>query len=302
MIKLKVWIKAVRAPFFQAAIIPTLVGAIVAWHKGFFNLGLLILSVIGMACVNGGTNLINDYYDHLSRGDDINVAITPFSGGSRVIQEGTLSPKAVLRGGLILLTLAFIIGLYLSVVRGLAVIIIGTIGILIGYFYTAEPIKLGYRGVGEFFVGFTLGPLAVLGSYYVQTQRFDFEPFWASLPIGLLIAGILYINEFPDYEADKAVGKNHLIVLLGPQRAVKGYYLILILVYLTIICGVGLGILPEFTLITLLTIPWAIKAVSVTRAYYLEYEKLIPAMVLTILLHLTVGFLLVSGYLLDKLF
>ncbi|MDI6891460.1 MAG: 1,4-dihydroxy-2-naphthoate octaprenyltransferase [Actinomycetota bacterium] len=302
MSKIKIWLKAIRAPFFQAAAIPATVGAIVAWHEGVFHLGLFLLTLVGVVSINGGTNLANDYYDHLSRDDDINRSITPFSGGSRVIQEGLLSAREVYIGALLFFTVALLIGLYLGLTRGLPVLILGAIGLFIGYFYTAEPLKFSYRGVGELLVGVTLGPLVVLGSYYVQAQRFSLGSFWASLPVGLLVAGILYVNEFPDYEPDKAVGKNHLIVRLGPEKAVGGYYFILALTYLTIIAGVLWGIMPMLALIALVTTPVAVKAAGVARAHHSEPQKIIPAMASTIALHLSVGLLICVGYILDKLF
>lgn len=301
MSKIKIWLKAIRAPFFQAAAIPATVGAVVAWREGVFHLGLFLLTLVGVVCINGGTNLVNDYYDHLSRDDDITKNITPFSGGSRVIQEGLLSAREVYAGALPFFAVALLIGFYLGLTRGVPVLILGALGLFVGYFYTASPLKLGYRGVGELLVGVTLGPLAVLGSYYVQAQRFSLGSFWASLPIGLLVAGILYINEFPDYEPDKAVGKNHLIVRLGPERAVGGYYFILALTYLTIIVGALWGIMPMLALIALVTTPIAVKAAGVARVHHSESQKLIPAMASTIVLHLSVGLLICLGYILDKL-
>lgn len=302
--KIKLWIRAMRAPFFQAAAIPVIVGTTVAWytnHFTWYNWLLLFLALIGNVAANAGTNLINDYYDDKSGADVFNKQPTPFSGGSRVIQEKVLSPRAMQIGGLISFAITLSIGIFLVITRGLPILWLGLAGMFIGYFYTAKPIQLGYHGLGEFVTGLALGPLAVMGAYYVQVQRFDLIAYWASLPIGFLVAAILYINEFPDYEADKAAGKNHLIVLLGPKKALPGYYFIIGLVYTVIVLGALLGATPYLTLIALLNIPLALKAIRVAREHYSHPRELIPAMAATIQLHLTSGLLLSVGFIASRL-
>lgn len=172
--RMKVWLKAMRAPFFQAVIIPSLLGTVIAWSKaGIFHPGYFVLATLGVVFVNAGTNLANDYFDHQSRADDINKEVTPFSGGSRVIQEGLLPPRWVYLASLVFLGLASLIGLYLTYMRGLAILVIGMIGVGSGYFYPASPIKVGYRGWGELLAGINCGPLVVLGAYYVQTKALN---------------------------------------------------------------------------------------------------------------------------------
>lgn len=300
MKKIALWTRAMRAPFFQAAIIPVLVGTAVAYHDGVFSWVLFLLTLVANAAVNAGTNLTNDYFDHLSQDDVINKNMTPFSGGSRVIQEGLLSPRAVLTGAFVSYSLAFVIALYLTLTRGWLVMGIGLTGIILSYFYTATPLKFGYRGVGEALVGILLGPMAVLGAYYVQIQHLSWNALMASIPIGFLVAGILFINEFPDYEADKAVGKNHLIVLLGKARAVTGYIVILTGIYLSIIIPTILRLTPWFTLGALITLPMAGKAAMVARKNYDDPKAIVPAMASQIKLHLLVGVLLSLGFLIDK--
>lgn len=301
--KIKLWIRAMRAPFFQAAAIPVIVGTTVAWytnHFTWYNWLLFALALIGNVAANAGTNLINDYYDYKSGADNLNRQPTPFSGGSRVIQEKVLSPRAMQIGGFISFAITLSIGIFLVITRGLPILWIGLAGVFIGYFYTAKPIQLGYHGLGELVTGLALGPLAVMGAYYVQVQRFDLIALWASIPIGLLVATILYINEFPDYETDKAAGKNHLIVMLGPKRALSGYYLLLGLVYAVILLGAVLKVIPYLTLIALLNIPLALKAIKVAREHYSHPRELIPAMAATIQLHLTSGLLLSAGFIASR--
>jgi 1,4-dihydroxy-2-naphthoate octaprenyltransferase len=299
--KISLWIKATRAPFFQASIIPVLVGTVMAYRDGHFDLILFILTLVAILGIHVGTNVSNDYFDHLSGNDEINLNLTPFSGGSRVIQEGLIAPRTILSVALAGLAVGTVIGIYLSFKRGLALLPIGAAGVFLGYFYTARPIQYGYRGVGELLVGVLLGPLSVMGAYFVQTQRFGIAVFLASIPIGLLVALILYINEFPDYDADRAVNKRHLIVRLGRKRASRGYLLIMAGIYLSVIIPVVLKIFPLIALLILLTLPIGINAIRVAMTHYDDPRKIIPAQAQTIALHLSIGLLLCIGFFIDTL-
>jgi 1,4-dihydroxy-2-naphthoate octaprenyltransferase len=142
--------------------------------------------------------------------------------------------------------------------------------------------------------------LMTLGSFFVQTGYLSWEPVVAAIPVGLLIAGVLYINEFQDAPADGAVGKDHLVVRLGRRKAALGYLALLVTTYAVIVVAVLLRITSPFTLVALVTIPVAIRAVGVARAHYDEYLKLVPANAATVFIHLLTGLLLSAGYLLDK--
>lgn len=195
-----------------------------------------------------------------------------------------------------------IIGLYLNYVsRGNIILILGIVGVFLGFFYTAYPLRIGYTGLGEFAAGVGFGPLVVLGSYYVQAQRFSFNPLLASVPLAVLIALVLYINEFPDYQADKIVGKKTLVVILGKKRAIKVYFLLLIFPYLFIIFGLSRRIFPFFSLLTLLTLPLSFRAVRIAKENFDKVYALLPANALTIKLHSLIGLILSGGYLLDRL-
>lgn len=294
---IKLWIRALRAPFFQAVIIPTALGAAIAWYQdGIFHLAYFLLTVLGAIFVNAGTNLSNDYFDHKSGNDDNNDVFTPFSGGSRVIQDELINAKTIHNAALISFGLAAIIGFYFTFTRGWPVLIIGIVGVVSGYLYTATPIKFVYRGWGELIAGLNCGPLVVLGAYYVQAQHFSLEVVVASIPIGFLAAAILYINQFSDYKPDKEANKNTLIVILGPKRAVKGYFLLMTAVYLVIIIGSISHIMPMWSLISLITIPLAWKAAKILQRNYDGGDKMIPAMASNIATHLTVGLLLSLSY------
>jgi 1,4-dihydroxy-2-naphthoate octaprenyltransferase len=303
MNKIKIWIKAVRAPFFTAAIIPALLGSVIAWnHTGQILWIKFILTLIGVVFIHAGTNLTNDYYDHKSKNDELNRHPTPFSGGSRMIQEGLIPARKILYSALIFFSLGSIIGLYLNLVsKGNIILIFGLLGVFLGFFYTANPLRIGYLGVGELAVGFCFGPLIVSGAYYIQAQRLSGEAFLASIPISILIILVLYINEFPDYEADKLVNKKTWIVLLGKKRAIEIYYLFLFMVYLIIALGIVFGFLPLFSILVFLTLPLSLKAIVISMKNYSKIEELLPVNAITIKLHLIIGLFLIAGYPLDKL-
>jgi len=292
-------IRILRAPFFTATFVPVFLGTAIAWREGYFHLGYFLLALIGAVAAHAATNIINDYGDHLSGNDEVNPHPTPFSGGSRVIQEGLVSPRTMLYIALACYALTIIIGLYLAYVRGWLLIAIGAAGIFLSAWYSIPRLGASYigHGLGELAVGIGFGPIMVLGAYYVQAQRLSWPAFWASLPVGFLIAEVLYVNEFPDYPADKAVDKHTLIVHWGREKAVRGYVLIMIAAYVAILVGVLAGWMPWTSLVAALTIPMAYKAVRTLRQFYNRVPEIIPANAATIQVHLFTGLLLVAAYL-----
>jgi 1,4-dihydroxy-2-naphthoate octaprenyltransferase len=296
--RVKTLIRVTRAPFFTATIVPTLLGAVIAWREGFFHGGYLILTLIGIVCINAGLDTSNDYFDHLSGNDVGNHELTPFSGGSRTIQDGVLSPRQVLVCSAFFYLIGIVIGLYLAAVRGWVILGLGMAGVFLAFFHNAPPVRLYYLGpgVGELAVGVGCGPLVVLGSYYVQAQRMSYEPLWASIPVGLLITAVLYINEFPDYEADKAVGKKTVPAVLGRARAVWGYIALMVGAYGTILIGIALGVFPYALLLALLTMPLTYRGIRGAIRFHSDTSKLVPTLAATIQLHLVTGLLLFFGY------
>lgn len=297
---MKKWIQAFRLPFLTATFIPAVLGTVLAWNAGYFYLSRFALVLLGVAVMHIGTNVYNDYYDHKSGNDEANTFPTPFSGGSRVIQEKILTPSEMFTAASINFAIAAGIGLYLnSLVPGNIILYLGLFGLLSGFFYTAPPVRIGYSGLGELLIGLNFGPLVVFGAYYVQTGRFDWIAIIASIPAALLIIAVIYINEFPDYSADKSVNKNTLVVRIGREKAVVGFDIILGITYLTILLAVFFGIYPLPSLIALLPLPLAIKATSTLHKYATDSKLLIPANAATVQLHLLTGVLFVGGYMIQ---
>ncbi|MFQ5822259.1 MAG: prenyltransferase, partial [Candidatus Heimdallarchaeota archaeon] len=218
----------------------------------------------------------------------------------RMIQLGLLTPTEVLSGALMLYTLGALIGVYLTLTRGFFVLLLGLIGLFSGFFYTAPPINWASKGIGEALVGLNFGTLMTLGAYYVQTQTVATEPVLASIPVSLLIAAVLYINEFPDYNADKAVGKKTLVVRLGRDKAVYGYIAIMTSVYVAIFLSVLIGITPIFALIGFATLPFTIVGVRCSFKHHSNPHNLVPANASTILCHFLTSLLLSIAYLMES--
>lgn len=299
-----VWIKALRAPFFTATVIPVVLGATLAWHdSSLLNWQKFWLTLIGVVLIHAGANMINDYFDHKSGCDEINSNFTPFSGGSRVIQDKQFTARKVFFAAILCFTVGGIIGLYLNYLSASnVVLILGIIGVFLGFFYTVKISRIVYGGLGELAVGVGCGLLIVVGTYYVQLRQLPLKVFLVSLPISILIALVLFINEFPDYVADKSVGKKTLVVILGKKRAMILYQLLLAATYLVVILLVLSGFLPFFCLITLFSLPLAINSSIVLRKNFQSVQELLPANAFTIGLHSLVGILLSVGLALDKIF
>lgn len=306
MASLNIWAKAMRLPFLTATAVPVILGSAIAWQQGFpFSWLLFAVALLGVSFAHLGTNLANDYYDHKSGNDEANATPTPFSGGSRVIQDGLIKAESIRNASFLFFTMALLSMAYLYWSTGYtALAVIGLVGGFIGFFYTAPPLKLGYRGFGELLTGVCFGPLVVAGSYAVQAGTIDRVSLLASVPVGLLIGLVLYINEFPDYEADKSVRKKTAVVLLGTRKAMGAYHNLLFFTYAFAAIFVVAGLLPLFALLVFLTLPLAIKAFLASRRYIQEGEDLralLPANASTIMLHLSFGLLLSLSFVLDRL-
>jgi 1,4-dihydroxy-2-naphthoate polyprenyltransferase len=291
------WFKASRPAFFTGSIVPVLVGGALAYHDtGRMFWGWLLLTGLGVVFIHAAANLANDYYDHLSGNDAANTEFArPFTGGSRVIQEGKAEPKQVLLAALICLAAGSLIGLYLCWLRGWPILLLGVVGGLSGIFYTARPLQLGYRGFGEIFIGLDFGVLPVLGSYFVQAQKFSLPALAASLPVAFTIMAILWINQFQDYTADKSVNKLHWVVRLGRRRASYVYTGMIAATYLSIVLAVVGGLLPLLALAALAAIPVGAIGVKTALARYDDIPRLTPANAATVLVHLLTGLLLAAG-------
>jgi len=299
--KLFILFLASRPKFLVASAAPVLVGSALGFATaGTFSLYLFILALLAIMALHSGSNMANDYFDHTSRNDWLNQNPTPFSGGSRFIQQGILSPKAILFAALFALAAGAAIGiLIVFLTRSVFILILGLIGLLGGFFYTAPPIRLGYRSVGEPVIALLFGLLPVYGSYYLQTKTIDIIPLLPAVIVGILIFLVILINEFPDAAADAAVNKRTLVVRFGISVSVWIYRIALVTSFL--VAALATPIYRPFVfagLFYLLTLPIAIVAIKAANKKDLFKPGQYRASQLTVFLHilgslaLTVGFII----------
>jgi len=300
MNKVKAWLNELRAPFLTGTIIPIVLGTVIAWTRNSaFNPVFFVIALLGGIFVHLGANVVNDYYDYKSGNDQLNKEfVRPFTGGSRSIQLGLLTPKEVLSGSMVLFALAIAVGIYFTIVVGPFMIVLAAVGLFSAFFYTGRPLSLADKGLGDLFVGLNFGLLMTLGAFYVQTGALAVEPLVAAVPVGLLIIAILYINAFQDYTSDKAVGKRTLIVRLGKEKAAVGYGALMFGTYASILVSTLLSITPLYILVACVTLPLAAWSVRHARQFH-SSPQLVPSNALTIVCHLFTGILLSLGYLLS---
>jgi len=290
---------AARPQYLGASVAPVLVGSALGYTvSGSFSVGLFVLALLAIMALHAGANVVNDYFDHVSRNDWVNDNPTPFSGGSRFIQSGLLSPKATLLAGLTYLAIGAGIGLIIVFLTQSAFVLgIGLTGVLGAYFYTAGPVQLGYRGIGEVIIGLLFGILPVYASYYLQAQSVDLLPLFPAIIVAILIFLVILINEFPDLAADRQVHKRTMIVLLGVPPCIWIYRLTMAATY--VLAALMLARSATFFggFFYLLTIPLAIFAMRSANVQDVLKPGLYRVNQLTILLH-NVGSLALAGGLL----
>ena len=291
-------LRTTRLPFLTATIIPVVLGILIAASHGAFDLVSAALTVIGAAFVQLGLNVANDVFDSVQGADDANVTPTKFSGGSRVIQYGLVTLRQMTGLATVFYVIAGVIGLVLLATRGsTALLVIGVVGFVVSLGYTAPPLKFVYRGLGEIAVALGFGPMMLLGAYVVQTRgALAWEPFVASIPVALLVALILYVNEIPDRRGDARVGKRTLPVRFSSRAVIGGYNAAAAGAYIALVVGVVAGVLPVPTLLMLLTIPLARR---VSRGLAPNYDNpygLMAIMGVNVQLHLVAGLLLLAAY------
>ncbi len=290
-------LRTTRLPFLSATAVPVLLGIAVAASHGAFTWWTALLTLVGGSLAHLAINVTNDVFDTLSGADDANTTPTMYSGGSRVAVYDLLTVRALAGIALGLFGAAAIIGLLLvGVTQSLTLLWIGVAGIAIGVAYTAPPLKLVYRGLGEIAVALGFGPIMLLGAYVVQTGVLDPEPFLLSLVPGILIALILYVNEIPDRRSDAAAGKRTLPVRLSPTTVTTGYLVGAMAAFGIIVVGVIVGLFPWPTLVALAAIPIALRVHAGLKVHYDSPYTLMAVMGTNVNLNLVVGGLLLAAY------
>ncbi|MGI9304482.1 MAG: UbiA family prenyltransferase [Gammaproteobacteria bacterium] len=333
------WLRALRAPFFTATLVPVLLGSVIAYGDGraggpdvHWDWSRFWLVLLGALCAHAGTNLANDFGDHLSRNDEWNKVPSPFNGGSRVIQAGLLAPWKIALAATACFAATIVIGLLLNTAIGgsplamTPLLVVGLVGCALGAAYTLGPYRLSYQGWGEPAIALGFGPVMVLGSHYVLTAGLQTPwnwgaPLLASLPIAVLVAMIIWVNEFADVPADQKAGKRTLVVCAASiadggvryEKPTHIYEYLAAIALATIVLLAAIGFFEPtlgtpLALIALPGLALGVFAIRHMRQWLtrwndpdedrrrLPYEML-PANAATIGMHLLTGVLLILAYL-----
>lgn len=292
---LQIWYQAIRPRSLTATYVPIALGGVMAWQDDAFRPLFFVLALLGTLALQIGANLVNEYFDYKK-----GVEAQKTHGLGLILKNGYLTPQQVLWGAGASLLTGSLIGLFFVWQTGPAVLWIGLAGVLVAIFYTAGPFPLAYNGLGEIAVFIFMGPLIVLGSYYVLAETLNWDTVPASLPIALLVAAILHANNLRDLEADREGGKKTLAVRFGRAFA-RGEYLLLTLGghLLTLLLVLG-AIIPWGTVLVLLTLPEAWRLNRIVAATE-DAAILHGVLVHTARLHWWFGLCYVGGWLLSVL-
>jgi 1,4-dihydroxy-2-naphthoate polyprenyltransferase len=252
---MRIWLMAARVRTLPAAIAPVFVGtaAAVEWAGKLPRAGAFAAALVGSIFIQIGTNLANDYSD-AKRGADTVDRLGPV----RVTSAGLVTPQRVLVATWVAFAVAVACGVYLTVVAGIVILLIGAVSIAAGVLYTGGPRPYGYAGLGEVFVFLFFGLVAVNGSYYVQVEQLDALPLGLSISVGFLATAILVVNNVRDLETDRRAGKMTLAVRMGRGNAVALYRLLVLGAYVVLPIALVAGDAGLLPLIGLLSLPMAI--------------------------------------------
>jgi len=288
-------IRALRLPFIAASILPFIAGSLIA--KENFQYLPFLLGLLAVASTHLGANLINDYADSKSGVDWKDRKFYGLFGGSKLIQEGILSEQSYLMMAIFyfLLALASIISLSI-LFKSTAIygyfLVIG----LLAFCYSHKPLQLSYHRMGEFIIFLLFGPALVMGGYYIQTQNFPTpEGFLLSLPFGFFTMAILFANEIPDYDTDRATGKMNWVSIVGKEKAYRIYEVIMVCGFVSIAGNIYLGYLHFVSILSFILIFMVFKATRIMKNDFADKEKLLASSMLTIQIQTLVSIVLILG-------
>ena len=290
---LSTWFRVIRIRFLLSSVIAVCLGLSINWFENqTIDVTNAVLTFAGVIALHASVDLLNDYWD-FKRNIDTKTKRTKFSGGTGVLPEGLLKPKQVYVAGIIALILGAAIGGYFIFVNGITIAIILAFAIISIYFYSTRIVD---SGLGEVFVAIK-GTMIVLGTYFVQTSQITAQPVLGGIVLGVLSSMVLFVNSFPDFDADKSSGRKTLVIVLGKKRAASAIWIFPSISYGVIIVGVIVQVLPILSLITLFSIPLLIKSGLGLKQSFDNTEKLVPIMGSCVLYSRITGVLLVLSFL-----
>ena len=287
------WFRVIRVRFLLASVIAVCLGlAINWWQHQTIDILYGILTFVGVMALHASVDLLNDYWD-FKRNIDTKTQRTKFSGGTGVLPEGLLKPNDVYQAGIIFLIIGSAVGGYFIFEKGITIAIILAFAIISIYFYSTRIVD---SGLGEIFVAIK-GAMIVLGTFFVQTSHITVEPILGGIVVGVLSSLVLFVNSFPDFDADKAGGRKTLVIMLGKKKASNAVWVFPVIAYSVIILGTAAHVFPILSLITLLTIPLLTKSGFMLKQNFDDLDKIVPAMGLFVSYSRITGLLLVLSFL-----
>ena len=302
MASLTTWFKATQPHSFVASAVGVFLGTAIAYARsGIFDGLAFAAALAGVVVLQAATNMSNDTVDFLHGVDNLPPhLVSPFTGGARVLPEGELTVKAHRRAWIALYAVGGLLGLALALSRpnGWLLLVLGLVGGALAVFYTLPPFSLQYHGLGDVAVGVVFGPIVTLGAFAVQTGSLSLEALLASVPLGILVAAFLFVNEMPEHETDPRGGKRTIPARVGLERSYRMYVGLIAAAIALLVAFVAVQGLPWLALLGLLAVPPLLKSVQVLRAYYREYPRHMPANAGTIQAVLFLGIGLTVAYLL----
>lgn len=289
---ISVWLKIIRIKFLLASVIGITNGILYSYFAyNSFNLFDAFLTYIGVIFLHASVDILNDYWDY-KRGIDTITKRTPFSGGTGVLPDNKLKPNSVYKAGIFCLLIGLFIGIYFVLQNGILVAIILSVAVISIYFYSTTIVNIG---LGETLVA-VKGSMIVIGSAYVQSGIIDSSIVFLGIIIGLLSSIVLFIASIPDYIADKSKGRRTLIIIVGKDRGIKIYPLLIGSIYFLLGIGIILEYLPFYCIITFISLPFAIKSIKLLFKDYENIEYVVEAVSNTIKFSRLIGIGLIISY------
>ena len=265
MSKVSIWWQASRPFSFTVSILPPILGSIIAKMESpglKIDWLLFALALIGCVIAHAGANMIGDYFDFKKRVDREGTF-----GSSGVLISNLIEPKKVFMGSIVAYVIASSIGIYIaaSIPNGMYLILIIIIGAVLGLFYAAEPFSFKYHALGDLAVFISFGPAMTLGAYFVQAHHFSWTPVLYAIPAAFLVDAVLHSNNLRDIKNDSVVNIKTVAILIGEQNSKRMYYGLIISAYISVILLITANGLPTVSLITLLSLPLALKLIGIVK-------------------------------------
>ena len=279
MNKIRFWFINARPTALPQSLLPSILAVTLAVSSDGFSLWLSLLAVLGVVAAHLALNLFDDYFDYIKKKSDyrdelVHEGIRARIGKCIYLTSGKATLKQLLAACLVFSVIAFFLGSIIFYYRGNTVLYVALITIVLGFFYSAPPLRFSYHGLGEIIIGIIFGPLNMIGTYYAACGEIDNSVLLVSLPVGLLVMNIVYIHAMMDFIPDKKIGKRTLAVLLSNTKAMLVVLFFILFVPFAIVAyGIISGYLSAYYWLVFLTFPVAISLFHLTIEFVRHPER-----------------------------